>query len=189
MARDDMRPATLAEMEAMLTPEARARVEKLAAEIIAEEMSLAELRKVRSLTQSELAKRMGKSQTFISHIESQGDAYISTIRDHLKAMGGDLVIMAQFPDMAPVSISGFSDLQSAKLEPAQLEPATLATAKPKGVRIRAGLLVKRFKIGAGLKGTGVGNKPSVKPFGVRRPKVRKPIGRLKAASKAKHAAR
>ena len=106
MARD-MRPVTLDEVEAGMSRAQRARVDKIAAEMRAEELSLAQIRKARSITQSVLARRLGKSQALVSHIESAGDLFISTLRNQVEALGGKLDIRANFPDMPTVSITGF----------------------------------------------------------------------------------
>jgi transcriptional regulator with XRE-family HTH domain len=102
-----MRPVTLEEIEARMSPAQRARVDKLTAEMRAEEMSLAQIRKARSITQSILARRLGKSQALVSHVESAGDLFVSTLRKQVEALGGKLDIRANFPDMPAVSIGGF----------------------------------------------------------------------------------
>lgn len=102
-----MRPVTLEEIEARMSPAQRARVDKLTAEMRAEEMSLAQIRKARSITQSILARRLGKSQALVSHVESAGDLFVSTLRKQVEALGGKLDIRANFPDMPTVSIGGF----------------------------------------------------------------------------------
>ena len=80
MARD-MRPIPLEEIEARMSPAQRARVDKLTAKMRAEEMSLAQIRKARAITQSTLAQRLGKSQALVSHIESAGDLFDHAPRD------------------------------------------------------------------------------------------------------------
>ena len=94
------------------------------AEMAAEEMSLAQLRKARAMTQVALARKLGKTQALISRIESAGDLYISTMRKQIEALGGGLDIRAVFPDMAPVSIAGFKEL-------ARVQRAAPSTKKPK----------------------------------------------------------
>ncbi len=59
---------------------------------------LAELRKARSLTQEQLAEKLAIKQASISKMESQTDMYISTMRKYIEAMGGELEIIANFPD-------------------------------------------------------------------------------------------
>ena len=85
-----------------LSPAARKRVENRAAEIMAEEMSLRDLRKARKLTQARVAKVLGVTQDSVSRLEKRSDLLLSTLRKTVKAMGGDVRIIAEFPDRAPV---------------------------------------------------------------------------------------
>ncbi|MGH9686815.1 MAG: XRE family transcriptional regulator [Candidatus Acidiferrales bacterium] len=92
-----------------LTPAERKKVEDRAAEIIAEEMSLRDLRKARKLTQARVAKTLGITQDSVSRLEKRSDLLISTLRKTIKAMGGDVRIVAEFPDRAPVVLSELSE--------------------------------------------------------------------------------
>jgi transcriptional regulator with XRE-family HTH domain len=91
-----------------LNPAERKKVEDRAAEIIAEEMSLRDLRKARKLTQARVAKTLGITQDSVSRLEKRSDLLISTLRKTVKAMGGDVRIVAEFPDRAPVVLSELS---------------------------------------------------------------------------------
>ena len=86
----------------------RKKVEDRAAEIIAEEMSLRDLRKARKLTQARLAKTLGITQDSVSRLEKRSDLLLSTLRKTVKAMGGDVRIIAEFPDRAPVVLPHLS---------------------------------------------------------------------------------
>jgi transcriptional regulator with XRE-family HTH domain len=92
-----------------LSPAERKKVEDRAAEIIAEEMSLRDLRKARKLTQARVAKTLGITQDSVSRLEKRSDLLISTLRKTVKAMGGDVRIVAEFPDRAPVVLSELSE--------------------------------------------------------------------------------
>jgi len=92
-----------------LSPAARRRIEKRAAEIRAEEMSLRDLRKARKLTQARVAKALGVTQDSVSRLEKRSDLLLSTLRKTVKAMGGDVRIIAEFPDRAPVVLSELPD--------------------------------------------------------------------------------
>ena len=83
----------------------RRKVEERAAELIAEEMSLRDLRKARKLTQARVAKTLGITQDSVSRLERRSDLLLSTLRKTVKAMGGDMRIVAEFPDRAPVVLS------------------------------------------------------------------------------------
>ncbi len=94
---------------ARLDPAERRRVEDLAAEFIAEEMTLRELRKARELTQASVARELGISQDAISRLEQRSDLLLSTLRRTVEAMGGSLSLIARFPDRPPVELSGIAE--------------------------------------------------------------------------------
>jgi DNA-binding XRE family transcriptional regulator len=91
-----------------LSPAARKRVELRAAELIAEEMTLRELRRARKLTQARMAKALGITQDGVSRLEKRSDLLLSTLQKTVKAMGGNLSLVAEFPDRPPVVLSGIS---------------------------------------------------------------------------------
>ena len=86
----------------------RRKIEKRAAALIAEEMTLQELRQARAMTQVRLAKNLGVAQKQVSEIEKRTDMHISTLRRSIEAMGGKLSLVAEFPDRAPVMLAGIS---------------------------------------------------------------------------------
>src|ERR1700737_289983 len=101
---------TYEELMAQLSPERHKRVETRAAEFIAEEKSWRDLRHARHLTQMLMAKKLGIKQHSISRLEQRSDMLLSTLRDYIGKMGGELVLTACFPDRAPVKIKGFTDI-------------------------------------------------------------------------------
>src|SRR5712692_3756435 len=84
----------------------RKKVEARAAQLIAEEMTLRELRHARKLTQVRMAKALGITQDSVSRLEKRSDLLLSTLRKTVKAMGGNLSLVAEFPDRTPVVLSG-----------------------------------------------------------------------------------
>jgi transcriptional regulator with XRE-family HTH domain len=102
-------PVNVNEIIRKLSPGERKKVEDRAAELIAEEMSLRELRKARKLTQARVAKILGTTQDSVSRLEKRSDLLLSTLRKTVKAMGGDVHIIAEFPDRAPVVLSGLPE--------------------------------------------------------------------------------
>ena len=92
-----------------LSPARRKKVEARAAELIAEEMTLCELRKARKLTQIHMAKALGITQDGVSRLEKRSDLLLSTLRKTVKAMGGNLSLVAEFPDCRPVVLSGIAE--------------------------------------------------------------------------------
>jgi hypothetical protein len=91
-----------------MTPESRARGEALAGRLLAE-LPLHELRQARRMTQEDLAAALGTSQASVSKLERRTDLYLSTLRRYVGSMGGELVLLARFPE-GDVRLSQFADL-------------------------------------------------------------------------------
>lgn len=92
-----------------LSPAQRKKVEVRVRELIAEEMTLRELRKARKLTQVRMAKELGITQDSVSRLEKRSDLLLSTLRKTVEAMGGNLSLVAEFPDRSPVVLSGIAE--------------------------------------------------------------------------------
>src|SRR5271154_4695305 len=84
------------ELEAKMSPGARARSDAKTQKMIAE-MALHELRQAMGITQERLAKALRINQAGVSKIESRSDIFVSTLRKAIEAMGGKLEIHAKFP--------------------------------------------------------------------------------------------
>ncbi|MGA2977648.1 MAG: helix-turn-helix transcriptional regulator [Spirochaetia bacterium] len=90
----------------------RRKIEKRAAALFAEEMTLRELRRARKITQVRVAKALGIRQEGISRLEKRSDLLLSTLRNAVKAMGGDLRLVAEFPNRKPVVLKGIAERES-----------------------------------------------------------------------------
>lgn len=90
-----------------MSQEAQEASAKKAQQLLAE-MPLQELRHARHLSQEQLATVLHVRQAAISKMERRADMYVSTLRGFIKAMGGDLKIIAQFPD-GDVNITQFEE--------------------------------------------------------------------------------
>lgn len=110
---------TLQEKLAGLSPERRAKIAAQTAALIAQEKSLSELRRARSLTQKSLAKKLGIGQESISKLEGRTDLMLSTLKHYVEAMGGRLDLIARFPGCPPVSLVGFNVDATADLTPSR----------------------------------------------------------------------
>ena len=95
---------------AELSPARRKKVEARARDLIAEEMTLRDLRKARDLTQTRMAEELGIGQDSVSRLEKRSDLLLSTLRSYVAAMGGSLDLVANFPDRPPVIVSGLADI-------------------------------------------------------------------------------
>ena len=91
--------------------EDRAKIEARAQEIIAEEMTLQELRKAHRLTQKNLAAALNVGQDQISRMEKRSDLLLSTLRSYVEAMGGKLTLVAEFPNQKAVILPGISSIE------------------------------------------------------------------------------
>src|SRR6266568_515022 len=98
-------------LRAKMSPEARAKAEEQTRQLM-QEMPLQELRQARKMSQEQMAKNLHTKQSNVSRIEKRTDMYISTLRNVIKAMGGDLEIVAHFPD-GNVRINQFEELDEA----------------------------------------------------------------------------
>jgi DNA-binding XRE family transcriptional regulator len=93
-----------------LSPARRKKIEARAAALIAEEMSLRDLRQALKLTQERIAKTLDIGQDGVSRLEKRSDLLISTLRSYVEAMGGRLFLVVEFPDREPVLLSGIASL-------------------------------------------------------------------------------
>lgn len=97
------------QLRAQLSPDAQDKANTIAKAMM-DEMPLNELRQARGLSQKMLAEVLHVQQPAIAKLEKRTDMYISTLRSHIEAMGGELEVTAKFPD-GIVKITNFSDLQ------------------------------------------------------------------------------
>lgn len=92
-----MKTKKWAELYDKLPAERREKVESRVAQSL-KEMPLHRLREARRLTQKQLAEHMHIDQSRVSKIERRADVYVSTLRNFIGAMGGELELIAHFPD-------------------------------------------------------------------------------------------
>jgi predicted transcriptional regulator len=79
------------------TPEVEERI-RAKVKAKAQGMTLNQLREARQLTQVNLAQVLKINQGAVSTMEKRTDMYVSTLRNFIKAMGGELKITAEFPE-------------------------------------------------------------------------------------------
>jgi ribosome-binding protein aMBF1 (putative translation factor) len=100
------------ELVAKMSPERQAEIETMTQAMLAE-MPLNELRQARGLSQKMLAEALHIQQPAIAKLEKRTDMYLSTLRSHIEAMGGQLEVVARFPD-GSVKINHFGDLAAVR---------------------------------------------------------------------------
>jgi transcriptional regulator with XRE-family HTH domain len=98
---------SFAELRARMSKESREKSMAMA-EQLQEEMDLADIRKALKLSQEQMGQMLHIKQGSVAKIEKRMDLYVSTLRRFIEAMGGELEIVAKFPDRT-VRIKRFSD--------------------------------------------------------------------------------
>lgn len=101
---------TMEEIMAKFTSDEQAEIQAEADELIAEEMTLRELRKAYHLTQVEMGKQLGVGQDTICKLEKRTDLLLSTLANYIEALGGNLKLVAEFPEKKAVVLKGLVDL-------------------------------------------------------------------------------
>ena len=120
------------------SPERKARIQAMADVLIAEEMALRDVRKARSVTQEQLAARLGGKQVYISRMEKRADIKLSTLRDYVRGLGGELALLVTFPDGAAMRIKDRETAQdkatARERKLRRTRPLKNSSAKPAGLR-------------------------------------------------------
>ena len=109
----------LTERIAELPPTRREGVDERAKALIAEEMSLRDLRRARKQTQVRVAEKLRINQENVSRLEQRTDLLISTLSGYVAAMGGKLSLVVEFPDRPPVALTGLTALD----DPSETDPS------------------------------------------------------------------
>jgi transcriptional regulator with XRE-family HTH domain len=101
---------TASEIRARMPAARQAKIAARTQALLAEEMTLRDLRKAQKLTQEQMAVALNIGQDSVSRIEKRSDFLLSTLRTYVDAMGGSLELVVRFPDRAPVSLSSLGDI-------------------------------------------------------------------------------
>ena len=81
-------------------------------EALRADMTLAELRQARQLTQETLSGTLHVGQAAVAKMEKRTDMYVGNLRRFVEAMGGELDVVARFPE-GSVKISNFAEIGDA----------------------------------------------------------------------------
>jgi hypothetical protein len=90
----------------------RKRIANRAAELIAKELTLRDLRQALNYTQVRMGECLNIGQEGVCRIEQRADLLVSTLRAYVEAMGGRLHLTAQFPNRPPVELAGFAEMEN-----------------------------------------------------------------------------
>lgn len=81
-----------------------------AKELIAEQLTLQQLRKAWNKTRVAVARKLNIGQDTVSRYERQADLLLSTLQHYVEAVDGKLSLLVEFPDRKPVKIGGLGEL-------------------------------------------------------------------------------
>ena len=92
------------------TQEEQQEIMEAAQERIQEYRNLEELRKSVGLTSEKISQILAMSQGNLSQLEQNSDMLLSTLQNHIQALGGKLNLTLELPDQPPIPLSGLGDL-------------------------------------------------------------------------------
>jgi len=87
-------------------------IQNRANELIADELTLKDLRLALEKTQQDLGAILHMKQDGISRLEKRSDMLLSTLNKYINAMGGTLKLTAEFPNRPPVLIRGITEISA-----------------------------------------------------------------------------
>ena len=143
------------ELEATMSPESRAKIDARVCQTMSR-LRLSDIREAVGHTQVAIAAKLKLGQASVSKIESAADMYLSTLRRYIEALGGELVVSAQFPEGTVVPIDSLSSTTKARKKRATTKKKAL---RKKALRKKAlGKNDGRFQLGLEVKSKLVGNR-------------------------------
>lgn len=105
-------------------------IEARAQTLIAEELTLRDLRKALAMTQVQLSPTLGVGQEQISRIEQRADLLLSTLASYVDAMGGKLRLLVEVPDRPPIALAHLGDVASPNVPPVKAASKDRSRARP-----------------------------------------------------------
>ncbi len=70
---------------------------KARVEATLEEMRLSQLREAQDVTQTQIGESLDVKQAAVSRLENRSDMYVSSLQEYVRALGGELELIAVFP--------------------------------------------------------------------------------------------
>jgi DNA-binding XRE family transcriptional regulator len=92
-----MKTKPFSELRKRMTPKRRAE-SKTRAQMMLLHLALIELQESLGLTQDDLEKDLSIVESTLSELENQQDIQVSILSRYIKALGGNLKLVAHFPD-------------------------------------------------------------------------------------------
>ena len=104
--------STVNEKLAQLPQPRRGKIERHAADLTNQELSLRELRRALGRTQTKIANSLNVGQDTVARYEQRSDMLLSTLRRYIAAAGGQLSLIAEFPGRPSGRLKGIGDIIS-----------------------------------------------------------------------------
>ncbi len=101
---------SLDQVIAELPPERREQVEARYQELKQEVEGLRELREITGKAQLEIATVLNIKQPSVSKIEKQTNMYLSTLRNYIEAIGGELELVVRLPRRPPIRLHQLGEI-------------------------------------------------------------------------------
>jgi len=111
--------------------------QKCIPESLADEPTRKKLAKARQRTQRSLARKLKVTEETVRRYQKRVDLYLSILRGYMKRRGGDFWIQVEFPDQAPVILSGLVEDSGPNESKTKAKKKTSAPAKTKPKTRRA----------------------------------------------------
>jgi hypothetical protein len=93
-----------------LPPDRQARIDARYREMKDEVEGLRELRQVAGKAQADIATALNIKQPSVSKIEKQADMYLSTLRNYVEAIGGELDLVVRLPNRPALRLQHLGDV-------------------------------------------------------------------------------
>jgi transcriptional regulator with XRE-family HTH domain len=93
-----------------LPADRQARIDARYREMKDEVEGLRELRQVAGKAQADIATALNIKQPSVSKIEKQADMYLSTLRNYVHAIGGELELVVRLPSRQAIRLQRFGDV-------------------------------------------------------------------------------
>jgi transcriptional regulator with XRE-family HTH domain len=125
-----------------LPPEEQARIDTRYQELKQEVEGLRELRQLAGKAQADIASALNIKQPSVSKIEKQADMYLSTLRNYVEAIGGQLELTVKLPARPALRLQSLGDVATtadASSTPIVALRHKAATSQPLCETVRASL--------------------------------------------------
>jgi transcriptional regulator with XRE-family HTH domain len=124
---------TLSEIVNALPKRRRERIDARYRELKDEIESLSELRKLAGKAQAEIAATLKIKQPSVSKIEKQTDMYLSTLRNYVEAIGGELDLVVRLPSRRAMRLNRLGEALGETAKPSRQRRSTGSTRTAQAV--------------------------------------------------------